>query len=247
MIYLSRLLLNPRSRAVRLDLADCHNLHRTILRAFPQAPAQDTGARDHFDVLYRLDEDRLAHGGLTLLVQSGVVPGWSHLADDYLVSTSGDLENPACKSVDHVYDGLAQGMTLAFRLRANPTKKIDTRSGPDGQRRNGKRVELRDEAMQLDWLRRKGEQNGFALLATKVNPHVPDTRAGAMDKVTGLRPSNGHDTEEQTHKRLTFGSVLFEGRLHVTDPEALRHGIVHGIGSGKAYGFGLLSLAPVRG
>jgi CRISPR system Cascade subunit CasE len=43
--------------------------------------------------------------------------------------------------------------------------------------------------------------------------------------------------------RLSLLSVLFEGVLEVTDPDAFHDTLVQGIGSGKAFGFGLLSLA----
>jgi CRISPR system Cascade subunit CasE len=141
---------------------------------------------------------------------------------------------------------MQEGMVLAFRLRANPTKKIDTKSGPDGERRNGRRVELRKEEDQLQWLHRKGSQHGFTLLTTTVNPGVPDVRAAATGKVTGARRSRGSGDEPVVERNLTFGSVLFEGRLRVVDAAALRAALVQGIGSGKAYGFGLLSVAPGR-
>ncbi len=38
-MYLSRLILNPRSRAVRRDLADCHSMHRTVMSGFPNVEA----------------------------------------------------------------------------------------------------------------------------------------------------------------------------------------------------------------
>jgi len=38
-------------------------------------------------------------------------------------------------------------------------------------------------------------------------------------------------------------AVQFDGRLRVTDPGALKEAVRSGIGSAKAYGFGLLSLA----
>ena len=47
-------------------------------------------------------------------------------------------------------------------------------------------------------------------------------------------------------KRLTFGAVLFEGELEITNAEDFRNALTHGIGSGKAYGFGLLSIAPTQ-
>ena len=37
--------------------------------------------------------------------------------------------------------------------------------------------------------------------------------------------------------------ATFEGVLEVSDPQALRHAVVNGIGRGKAYGCGLLTLA----
>lgn len=47
--------------------------------------------------------------------------------------------------------------------------------------------------------------------------------------------------------KITFASVLFEGLLRVTNPDAFRSALEMGIGSGKAYGFGLLSIAPAGG
>lgn len=259
MIYLSRLMLDPRSRAVRADLADCHALHRTILGAFPSIPAPSPGstegtivaapssARDHFDVLYRVDGDRRSPG-LTLLVQSNVVPNWSRLLDGYLALAFDGRPNPDCKPIGDLYDNLREGMLLAFRLRANPTKKVDTRSGADGARRNGRRLALHDEDKQHEWLLRKGLQHGFAVLATSINPAVLDVRATDGGKVIGIhRPSEDGAATADASGRLTFGSVLFEGRMRVVDPVALRAALVDGIGSGKAYGFGLLSIAPVRG
>lgn len=49
------------------------------------------------------------------------------------------------------------------------------------------------------------------------------------------------------NKEQTLFAVLFEGVLQVTDPDKLRIAVGAGIGSAKGFGFGLLSLAPVRG
>ena len=42
---------------------------------------------------------------------------------------------------------------------------------------------------------------------------------------------------------MTFGAVIFEGVLQVTDAEKFRESLKTGIGTGKAYGFGLMSVA----
>ena len=96
MTYLSRLALNPRSREVRRDLADCQQLHRTIMSAFPQA-GDGEPARERFGVLYRLDADRAENA--FLLVQSRAEPDWSRLSSGYL------LDEAALKQIDRVLRG----------------------------------------------------------------------------------------------------------------------------------------------
>ena len=238
-MYLSRLILNERNRDARRDLADCQKLHRTIMAAFPQAPAAQE-AREHFGVLHRLDAGRDGHP--VLLVQSRAAPDWSRLPAGYLLDSGGEPANPACKSIDGGLDALQPGRELLFRVRANPTRKINTRSGPDGRRSNGTRVELHGEQEWLAWLGRKAVQGGFRLLSVRASPAVPDTRVAGLDRITGSRPvANGNGRQ-----RLTFFSVLFEGRLSIADAKLFRAAVEQGIGSGKAYGFGLLSVAPVK-
>ena len=233
-MYLSRLILNPRCREVQRDLADCQNLHRTILSAFPQVERNGDGARSQFGVLYRMDVES-STGRLVLLVQSLARPDWSSLHSGYL--TPDDEDNFACKPIAEFYDRLKPGMNLIFRLRANPTRKIDTRSGPDGKKRNGKRVELRTETEQIEWLRRRGENAGFRLLSVRAKKETPDVRTNVESKSLGWRAPTG---------RMTFGSVLFEGKLEITDAASFRETLAHGIGSAKSYGFGLFSIARVQ-
>ncbi len=240
--FLSRLFLNPRNRDVRRDLADCHDLHRTLLSAFPQA--QTKPARDEFGLLYRVEINPRS-GAVAAIVQSQITPDWRELPDGYLLDGE---NNPACKAVDGAYGALCEGRQLIFRLRANPTRKIDTKTKPDGKKNNGKRVEIRGEENQIAWLQRKAEQHGFRLLSVSVNPGVANVRITPENKVFGWRgsDSDGQSYNGNTKRRLTFGAVLFEGSLEITDAEKFRQTLADGIGSGKAYGFGLLSIAPAR-
>ncbi len=267
-LYLSRVPLNPRERAVQHDLADCRDLHRTILRAFPDLglgrggaqrtlvradtafaphegdddgndsddaldgrPASASGARRQFGVLYRVDEDR--RGAPVVLVQSSSEPDWSRLSVQFPRYLAGA---PDRKDIAPSYAALREGMTLAFRLRANPTRKVDRRQDRAPDRRNGRRAALTTEADQLAWLRRKGAQGGFSLVALGGRPDVPDVRLSPIEKVEGRGAPD----------KRTFGAVTFEGRLRIDNADKLRAALVDGIGSGKAYGFGLLSLAPAR-
>jgi CRISPR system Cascade subunit CasE len=231
MIYLSSLYLNPRSRAVRKDVADCREMHRTVLRAFPQA-RDGMPPGDAFGVLYRLEES--ARGRVRLLVQSKEEPQWGGLEafEGYLDPDAPGV-NPEVKEVGSRYDSLESGQILRFRLRANPTRRVG-KSGEAGW--VGKRVDLRRETDQLAWLHRKGEAGGFAVVSVRAELPVPSVRVIPEGTVVGNRQQDG--------RTMAFGSVLFEGLIRVTHPYLFRRTLSQGLGSGKAYGFGLLSIAP---
>lgn len=215
-MYLSRLLLNPRSRQVRRELADPYQLHRTIMRAFPEE--LPNGER----VLFRLDEMDSGNS-LVLLVQSSEKPDWKHLQvseKDYLLIQIAE-PNPAVKqfSLD-----LHVGQQLRFRLRANPTVKKDR----EGEKQ-GRRVPLLREEDQLVWLHRKLNQSGAIALGARVIRE-------------GKRTANVHRPKEI--QKASLFAVRFEGILEVQVPEKLQEAIRLGIGSAKGLGFGLLSVAP---
>jgi CRISPR system Cascade subunit CasE len=248
MLYLSQLILNPRSPHARGDLADCRALHSRVLHAFPDRE-DITAARDHFGILYRLER----HSGTArVLVQSRERPDWSRLPVGYLRQPAGEP-----KRVDDLYARIVPGQELRFRLRANPTKRVHERAiGLQNARFAGKRIELRSEADQLKWLARKGEAAGFALLhvgissgadSVIVSSSIDDARDGDIPVVDVRTTGTAAKVVRYLPGRkldLAFGSVVFEGRLRVTDVEEFRRTLADGIGSGKAFGFGLLSVAP---
>lgn len=213
-MYLSRLILNPRHRRVQREIANPYEMHRSVMRAFP-----DDLKEEDERVLFRLEPGR--NGALTLLVQSHLLPDWSWLADPeargYLLPI--DEPNPAVKSFDLA---LTPGQVLIFRLRANPTLRRRFNE------RDHKRVGIYDERKQIEWLQHKGEQGGFRLLSVRVSDR---------GEVTGKITRNG-----RAHT-LKLVAVQFDGLLQVTDAERLRQTVCQGIGSGKGLGFGLLSLA----
>jgi CRISPR system Cascade subunit CasE len=149
-MYLSRLILNPRSRRAQKEIANPYEMHRSVMRAFP-----DDLQADSERVLFRLESHRRA-GSFTLLVQSWMSPDWSWLTEPsargYLLPVS--EPNPAVKSFELA---LVTGQTLAFRLRANPTVK-----------RDGKRHGLFRLEEQREWLMRKASQGGFRVLSTQI-------------------------------------------------------------------------------
>jgi CRISPR system Cascade subunit CasE len=160
-MYLSRLMLNPRSRRVQREIAEPYQMHKTLMRSFP-----DDIDREKDRVLFRVDTD-LRTGVPTVLLQSTLEPRWDWLEDKgsqgYL------LRPPETKPFDL---NLTPGQVLAFRLRANPTvnRKCD-----DGKRR---RIGLYREEEQQEWLERKAEQGGFRLLSVR-SQNAPDVQGWA--------------------------------------------------------------------
>jgi CRISPR system Cascade subunit CasE len=238
MHYLSRLILDARNDRVRRDLGDAHRLHRTVLSAFPQAP-EGAQARAHFGLLYRAEPLAGAPALIRLLVQSNIAPDWSALPRECLGPAPDARGNPAVRAVGEEYSRIEAGARLLFRLRANPTKKLSDRTPGRDDPLTGKRVALLREDEQLAWLARKGEQHGFRLLATDLHPEVPAAQAAAQATERGRRPGRGGAGSMP----LCFGAVLFSGQLEVTDAEQFQAALAGGIGSGKAFGFGLLSVA----
>jgi CRISPR system Cascade subunit CasE len=231
-IYLSRLVPNIRSRDARRDLADCMAMHRTLMSAFPDKLSSNGAARAEAGLLYRVEA--AAGGAIGLLVQSILAPNWGRLPSSWLLP---DAE-PQVKEITQALGRVDSGSLLRFKLVANPTRKIGTKTGADGRKNNGKRVELCGEQEWLAWLERKAGQSGFRLKAVRAASHVPDVRSGRELRATGRK--RGPDGSSS---RLTFCGVVFEGRLEVVDAVLFHACLRAGIGPGKSYGYGLLSLA----
>lgn len=228
-IYLSKLVLNPGNREVQRAIENCHALHQTIMRGFPSVAS--AAPRRELDVLYRPELDERG-GALVVLVQSTAEPDWTPLRGDWSAVLAASAGEPRVKQIDPAYARLAAGDRLRFRLRANPTKRL-IKTLPDGSpnKGGGQRVQLFREADQLAWLRRKAEAGGFAVVDVRVDP---GDAFGSKQEGRHARGDGG---------RLTFGVAVFNGVLTVADPERFRQALVGGVGSGKAYGFGLLSVA----
>ncbi|MEN6642387.1 MAG: type I-E CRISPR-associated protein Cas6/Cse3/CasE [Armatimonadia bacterium] len=104
------------------------------------------------------------------------------------------------------------GQVLRFRLRANPTYKVGSR-----------RLGHLNPQWQTAWLARKGAQSGFSV-------------------VEAVGRGEGFQALQKGPQRLRMYSVLFEGLLQVQEAEGMAEAIRNGIGSGKGFGFGLLSV-----
>jgi CRISPR system Cascade subunit CasE len=226
-MWLSRLILDPRSRAVRRDLSDCHQLHRTLLGAFPSVQVPEP--RREIGLLHRLEQDRI--GNPVLLVQSLLEPNWSNLPADYCSRGRAD-ENPGLKAMGHILDAVRTGSRFRFRLVANPTRRI-TRDNVHG-RASSARVELRTEQEWYGWMLRQADAHGFGLEDLSTAPGLQNLIGVNAGRLQGKR--NGES--------VTLFAIQFDGVLEVANAELFRVAIRSGIGPGKSYGCGLITIAP---
>ena len=240
-IYLTKMILNPQSRKVWNDLGNLQELHRTVSSAFPKIENDEAlphherkTPRNEFNLLHRLDFNRKS-GTAVLLIQSTVEPDWSFLDSSY-------ANEFQCKTVHDKYERIENGMNLLFRLQANPTKRVgksDTiAEAKFKESKIRRRVELRTDEEKLGWLQRKGAESGFQLAKVRIKDRV--------DNVSSIEQGKISFSKKRKSPLLTFSAVVFEGILQVIDANKFREALVRGIGTGKAYGFGLLSVAPIK-
>ncbi|MFT5623125.1 MAG: CRISPR system Cascade subunit CasE [Bacteroidia bacterium] len=127
-----------------------------------------------------------------------------------------------------VEDHFFQHGAYHFSLLANPTKKLVIRDADGIKKKNGRRIALSKREDLIAWIERKGEQHGFTLDSPALKT-VPRPRQQFLKK----------------GKSGTHTATEFTGILHVTDSEAFQQAAINGIGSAKAFGFGMLCLVPL--
>ena len=204
-MHVTKLILNPGSYQVQKEISNPYQLHRTIMRAFPDN-LKDNNMEER--ILFRLSTEKNTHLPI-VLVQSFSPPDWNFLKNeqDYV------LKEPQVKHFK--YPQFMKGNTYWFRLFCNPTK-----------RSNGKRVGMYKDEEKFEWLKRKTESAGFIVM------HASITR---KEEITA-RVKKGTP-------KMTFQGVQFEGVLQVVNPELFRAVLKKGIGSGKAFGCGFLTIS----
>jgi CRISPR system Cascade subunit CasE len=116
----------------------------------------------------------------------------------------------------------------AFQLCANPTKKIAVQNADGSRKKNGRRVPLSNRVELLSWITRKGKQGGFT-----------------VDDETLHTFSHGREYFSKNGIRGLHSAVEFEGVLTVIDSKRFCEVFKRGIGPAKAFGFGLLVIAPI--
>lgn len=254
-MFLTRFRVNTARPGARRLLSSPQVLHAAVMSSFPALLPSDAPAPDGPRVLWRLDHT--ARAEVMLYVVSPDQPDMTHLVEQAGWPTAASHSAPGWESRPYglFLDRLAAGDQWAFRLTANPVHHIRRKADEPT-----KRTAHVTPAHQMGWLLRRQEQCGFRVL------EKPDERR-LLPSGTTLRGQSHHGDRYQltVHDKrvLSFDksrgpartaarkapvslvTVTFDGRLEITDPELLRRTLRQGLGKAKAYGCGLLTLAPL--
>lgn len=110
----------------------------------------------------------------------------------------------------------------AFEVTLNPGKR---------DKQTGKIIPMRNWEEVTKWFLARAEKSwGFTV----------NTESLQVEKI-GVQTFNKGD------RTITHGSAILKGELHVTDPDCFRQSFLQGIGRGRAFGFGLLQIVPLKG
>lgn len=223
---ISRIRLSDRPSAGSLfrlltDRMGAYESHRLVWALFG-----DTADRDR-DFLYRLD---WRGGRPEIMAVSAEAPHDEH-----------NLFDIETKPYD---PALRAGDRLSYMIRLNPVlrKEVDGRrrkvdvvmDAVHARRATGEthpdRMEVARAALP-DWLARQGRRDGFE--------SVPDALVvEAYDRVEFV---------SSARRRVQIAGVDLRGELTVTDPDAFRHMLFTGLGSAKAFGYGLMLVRRAMG
>ena len=194
-------------------LASPHIFHGTVERCFPGARRRN---------LWRIDSLK---GQLYLLLLSTEAPDLTAAVQQF--GFPDDSSPWETKDYTPLLERIQPGDTWHFRLTANPTRSCCKEPG-----KRGKVMAHITPDHQKEWLKQRGEANGFSLQDDDFSVVYSGWRF-----FTKQSPS---------HFRLSLLAVTYEGVLTITDKTLFCKALTEGIGRGKAYGMGMLTVAGSR-
>ena len=215
--FLTRVEVNPRRRASGRILSSPHRMHGAVSACFPPS-------RTPTRPLWRVDRTRT---GIFLYIVSDIAPDPTGFVEEHGWPLAGGWQT---RSYEEVLDRVTVGSQFGFRLTANPVRHRRAGDSNADERTRGKRVAHVTAAQQLDWFVGRGDQWGFSV----GSPEAPTARIVERRTIEFKRQEAS----------VTIGVATFEGILRVTDATQLRSSLTTGLGPAKAYGCGLLTLAP---
>lgn len=133
------------------------------------------------------------------------------------------------KNYTSLLDHLRVGQKWQFRLCANPVRSVSQKNRESSDR--GKLYAHVTIAQQKQWLLSRADRHGF-----KIADNTFD-----VIQTDWMNFKKGN-----SRYRVSIRSAIFEGWLIISELEQFKKTLVNGLGRAKAYGCGLLTIAPIR-
>ena len=244
-MFLTKIDLDPARRLARKYLGSPQVMHAVVLRATGGDDGDGPGR-----VLWRADRGPAT---TTLYLLSPSEPDCTRIVAEAGAAGTRSMTldySPFLATLD-------AGQVWAFRLTANPSY-----SAPRGPEVRGKRFGHVTVEQQRRWLIERTPRYGFEPVsgaAASGDAAVADSAAATGTDADAVAASASvvvvrrerpvfrrRNPDRDRRDRVTINRTVYEGVARVTDPDALRHALVAGIGRSKAYGCGLMTLARVR-
>lgn len=225
-MYLTRFRFNTARMGARRLLVSPQKVHAAVLHGFPDPDEQ---RRDGERLLWRVDRD--SRHSAVLYLASPDEPDLTHLVEQAGWPARGVADGWETRPYDKLLSALETGQRWAFRLTANPVRYTRPASGEPKRRLPHVTPE-----QQLQWLLDRCEQRGFSI------PAKDDGEPNIL-----VHDRSWLRFTKEAERKVTIRTATFDGVLEVEDPTELRRAMVGGIGKAKAYGCGMLTLAPISG
>lgn len=212
-MYLCRVKLDVTKRQTMRVLSSPNLMHKAIEESFP-------GVRKRR--LWRVD---MLHNEQYLLVVSEDRPDLGRLSK--LFGYACNENSWECKAYSKFLDSLEVDQIWYFRLCANPVRSSNKDNDKEEGRGRGKIHAHVTTEQQEKWLLDRQSKYGFLI--------DPESYGVTHSRWLKFRKYSGH--------RVAIRAVTFEGLLRIVDPTLFRKLLSEGIGRGKAYGCGLMTIA----
>ena len=226
MTWLTKITPDLSSRRARAAFANAGELHRLLIGLASTHLGEERmpSPRQHTGLLFRVDEGR---SGPVLLAQSHDRLDLTRVGDGIGEAAERDLSS--------FLDGLEKGREVRYRLAAAPSKRLGK------SEKNAERLGDRARAGVHAYTRPLYGADAEQWWCDRAGRHGLDLREVLS---TGLGPALDQGGSGRRGVRLHM--TRFDGHAVVSDPEAVRRAVVEGVGRGKSFGCGMLSLAPAE-
>ena len=221
-MYFSRVEVDSKNRQKLSNLSHLGAYHNWVESAFTSERKEEVdGHRNRH--LWRLEE---LNGKQYLLIVSANRPNLDAL------ESYGVVGSAMTKNYDNFLNRLHEDEMFRFKLVANPTLKKAVK----GQKQ-GRIIPVQPSKIAA-WILNKQNQFGFKI--------EKDTFQNYQLQVTHKGKKLLYHKKDNNGKQVLLSEVTYEGILKVTNTKKFKEALISGIGREKAYGFGLLTVVPVK-